>query len=104
MGQSKAMFTELQNEAATRSNPEFQNHVRMLKEEPNPVEVQQSALNAFNSMLDSLNMPAHTQAILRGFMMNYADCERLIVIGYSPNAVSADHMLMLSTNPQAMVS
>ena len=89
MSKVKEIFLEEQQRAATRTNPEFQNHVRMLKEEPNPIQVQQSALNAFNSMLDSLNMPVHTQAILRGFMMNYAECERLIAIGYTPNTLNS---------------
>lgn len=89
MSKVKEIFLEEQQRAATRSNPEFQNHVRMLKEEPNPVEVQQSSLNSFNSMMEDFGLSPYRQTLLRGLMMNYAECERLIAIGYTPNTLNS---------------
>lgn len=53
-------------------------HVQMLKEQPSPSDLRQSALNSFNSMMNDFEIEPYRQTLLRGLMMNYAECERLI--------------------------
>ncbi len=101
------MFTELQATDANRRNPEFMHHIEMLKSTPSASELRQSALNSFNSTLDDLNLTTHMQAVLRGYLLNYAECERIIAEDRMRQPVyntDADHALMIGCNAEKVIS
>lgn len=110
MSKSKDNYTDWQNQQATRSNPEFQNHLQLLKEQPTPaIALQQSSVNAFNEAMDVMGIPPHQQAMLRGFMMNYGEAikteyqERINDMMQTHRA-NADYAMMLSRNPEHVIS
>lgn len=109
MSKVKQIFLEEQQEFAQRGNPEFENHIKLLKETPPPaVALQQSAKNSLNELLEKMGVPSHQQALIRGFVHNLEEAVRIeyleMINDLKSTNISADHAMMLSTDPENAIS
>lgn len=107
MSKVKEIFLEEQQRAARRTNPDFMHHINMIKNAPSPTDFKVASYNGISAFIDEIGASAYQKAILLGMIDSYGDSVRLETMdGLDTNPVfpQSEHALMLSTNPEAMVS